>query len=963
MKKGVVLAMAMGTQAVCSALAEPSLRVGETVEGFEVTSVADVPGAEGRMWRLTYAKNGAELVWFERNDLNRTFAIAFRTPPADDTGIPHILEHSVLCGSEKFPVKEPFVNLLKSSFSTFLNAYTAADYTCYPVSSRNERDFHNLTTVYLDAVFHPLCVKSDDWRWKQEGWHYEVRDGQLVRNGVVYSEMKGRLGSVTSLAFSELERALFPDTAYGFNSGGDPQHIPELTFEKYRAFYEKYYHPSNARIFVDGQLEIRPFLALVGGYLADYPRRTIDSGVPRQKPVSVKKTVDYPSEKADGRLLLADGWVFGDWTDRLTPEGLELAVNALVGSNEAPVKKALLEAGICRDVFMGASMHEQGMFLVFYVDVDPARADECRRVARAEIEKALEKGFDVQGLSASLSRKEFKDRELDTDMRGHHYMRQAFGAWIYGGDPVPRMDETSVNAELRAKLGTGWYEQTFRTCVLENPHRAELTFVPSKTLAAARQAEDTAALGKIRAAMSDEEFARVERLADELQRLQKEPDDPKDLAKLPRLEISDIPVEGWVPQRTVGEVDGVTVIRAKVPATGIVYLDFCFLLKGLSEAELLDAPLFADALGELPTARHSVSELKDEIRATLGAFSASAEPFVTGPRIKVCVSFLESKREAALALVKEILFETRFDDRDGLAKVRDQVCTYVERRIEREGCPREMVRRGLSARHAAGELFDGLSQLRHLQDGKAGDFAAWARKTFVRSRLTLGVTQGPDEAFVREAIGICPAGAPCVPDPVVAVKNPAKPLAEGYLLPTPTGFTAMAAALPEGVAFHGSQLVAARIISLDWLWQKVRVEGGAYGGRMAVGSDGTVLFASWMNPQLAKSFDAFGAAGKFLNDFVSAGTSLVPYQISTLAGFEPCYAPRTEASLSLDLHFNGRTPEDLRRLRREILATTPADLKRFATVLEQLGPSYGRCAFGPESLLTPCGVSVSPVKK
>ena len=327
-----------------SAWAAAELKVGEAVSGFRVAAVTELPEFGGRLWRMAYEKNGADLVWLDCEDENRAFVVSFRTIPSDDTGVAHIMEHSVLCGSEKYPVKEPFVELLKSSFATYLNAWTGSDCTSYPLATKNARDFLNLADVYLDAVFHPLSVK-EDWAMRQEGWHYEFDGTNLTRNGVVYSEMKGAFGSPERIANLELDRLLFPDNTYGRESGGDPAHIPELTFEAYKAFYDRFYHPSNARFFLYGRIDLVATLALVDTYLRPYERRPVEVTVPRQRPVSGVKTLPYECSEKGNRTLLLDGWVTGTFDDRERQVAMGLLCNLLAGSNESPVKKALLAAG------------------------------------------------------------------------------------------------------------------------------------------------------------------------------------------------------------------------------------------------------------------------------------------------------------------------------------------------------------------------------------------------------------------------------------------------------------------------------------------------------------------------------------------------------------------------------------------------------------------------------------------
>ena len=453
--------------AICSVLPfmliASELKVGDSLHGFTVKSITELPDVQGRLVRMSYEKNGADLVWLDREDDNKTFAIGFRTFPADDTGVPHIIEHSVLCGSEKYPVKEPFVDLLKSSFQTFLNAWTSSDSTMYPVCSRDDKDFRNLIDVYMDAVFHPLSVKSP-MAFKQEGWHYELDkpDGELKRNGVVYSEMKGAFANPERLMYHEMNRLLYPDTCYRFVSGGDPASIPSLTFEGYKAFYKKFYHPSNARIFLDGKVPLAAILEQLDGFLKTYDRAELETDFVYQKPVSTAKTISYeigPDENPDGKVLVYDAWVFGRYDEREKLMAMDAISDALADSNEAPLKKALLEKGLCEDVRFGVGSTAQLSASVFAKNVKKENVEEVRRVIRETFVR-LASGLDRARLAAVLDKAEFRDREKGSPSMpcGLQHFCEAYDIWLYGGDPAEAFRNGARFASLRKKLAEGWFE-------------------------------------------------------------------------------------------------------------------------------------------------------------------------------------------------------------------------------------------------------------------------------------------------------------------------------------------------------------------------------------------------------------------------------------------------------------------------------------------------------------------------
>ena len=944
----------LATAALLTASAQTSPRVGNTLHGFAVKSVTDLPDVPAKMWRMEYVQTGTDLIWFERPDENRTFAIVFKTIPTDSTGVPHIMEHSVLCGSRKYPVKEPFVELLKSSMATFLNAMTGPDATYYPVASKNARDFLNLADVYLDAAFHPLSV-VDDWAMRQEGWHYEFDGTNLTRNGVVYSEMKAVFGNPRSVGNYRLNALLFPDNTYGQCSGGDPEHIPDLTFEKYRRFHARFYHPSNARILLDGSIDLDTTLALIDSYLKDFSRHPVDAEIIPQKPVSGSATVRYESADETHKTILMDGWVFGSFADfdRLT--AMDLITDALADSNEAPLKRALLDAGLCEDVSFSVSDNQQIKVVVTVQNTDPEKQDECRRIIRRVFEKACREGLDHRRLGVLIDRLEFRRREVSESQRGLDLLYSILSDWLHDGDVTTRLRTTEQFAHLRQRLETGWFEQVLREAVLDNPHHAEVTLVPSKTLGSERRAAELAALAKIKASMSEADLARTAADARRLRERQSAPDRPEDIARLPRLHLRDIPSDGPLPEWSVATEDGVTVIRPKLMVNGLFYLDLCFNLHGFSDDELADIPFLADALGELATKTHDTLSLKNELDGKLGHFTVHADAAASGPQLIVHVAALDSRRAAALQLVREVLTETRFDDTDAIGKLRKQRRDRLERSANAYGLGMAVARakRTLSEKNRVNELFVGVSQMRHLQKRSCGDLAKLARKAFVRERLLVSASGDLPGEYLRNLIAVFPQAHWDNGRPRPLTTNSLTP-SEGYEANGTVGFTALAAHLPKGERARGAHWVGSQIINLEYCWPEIRVKGGAYGGRMGVRMNGDITFSSWRDPHLANTFSVFSNAGEALADFIRSGQSIEKYQVSVFSDFDPCYAPPQTASWIRSLHLDGRTPDDIRRLKHEVLKTTSAELLEFARILQGAAAEGKKCAFGKLELLTDC---------
>ena len=960
-----------------------AFKPGDTLSGFTVQSVTELPEVQGRLVRMTYAKNGADLAWLDRDDDNMTFAIGFRTLPSDDTGVPHIIEHSVLCGSEKYPVKEPFVDLLKSSFATFLNAFTSADSTMYPVCSRNPTDFLNLVDVYMDSVLHPLSMKSP-LAFQQEGWHYELdkADGELKRNGVVYSEMKGAFANPERLLRHETLRLLYPDTCYGFVSGGDPKAIPELTFEKYKAFYNRFYHPSNARIFLDGKVDLPAVLAKLDGFLAPYPRAEVDAPVMIQEPVAATKTIEYEigaDEKPEGKVLMSDAWVFARFDAREKYMAMDVITDALAGDNDAPLKKALLEKGLCEDVHFGVGGQAQMCVSLVVKNVKRENVETVRRTVRETLAGVVAKGLDHARLAALIDRAEFHDREKDYGgtPRGLAFFSDAYELWLYGGDPADAFRNASRYAALRAKLETGWFEQLLRTAVLDNPHHAELTMLPSPTLGAARREAEKAELAKIKASWSKEELDKVLATCRALAQHQTTPDRPEDVAKLPLLSVKDVPVKGPVTAREIVDLDGVALVRPHTQANGVLHLGLYFDASDLTTGELADLPMLARVLGDLATARHPIDALRNELDGKIGNFGISGTVYGKAgdakdvrPYMAVTVSALESRKADVVRLVPEVLLETVFTDTKAVGDLLKQRRIAAERQtmgLSGRSHPFRRAAAQLSARGVVEDALSGFAQIRHLQAADAAfatggpaycsRLAALARKVFVRNRLTVCLSDNIPAAFAREVAAKFPRGILGAP----AVRTLLPRRAEGFRIPAGIGFAARVAH-PTPSIYTGRAVVAARILSLNYLWDEIRVKGGAYGGNFRTRPDGDAGWLSWNDPKPARSLDVYATCGDALRKFADGPEALDRFIVSSVAATEPYQTPSTETFGAADLYLSGRTPDDLQRLRAEMLGTTKADLKAFADTVDALAKDSAICVLAGPQLLDACSNKLDVVE-
>jgi len=971
----------MGKLAVCGAAGlacaacAADVNVGDRISGFVVRSVESLPDVEGRLVQMVYEANGAELAWLDRDDDNMTFAIAFRTIPSDDTGVAHIIEHSVLCGSEKYPVKEPFVDLLKSSFATFLNAYTASDHTAYPVSSRNRKDFLNLIDVYLDAVLHPLSVKSPN-AFRQEGWHWELsEDGsELGRNGVVYSEMKGALAKPLAIAGEELDRLLYPDTAYRFNSGGDPDHIPELTYEGYCDFYRRHYHPSNAHVFLDGRVDFAAVLAKLDAAFAPFPRRERVPQVPFQAPRRAGRTVPYPlapGQDAKDRTILAEAFLVAKATEIERVAAMEILADALAGSNEAPLTKALLEQGFCDDVTLYQDGSMQSAAILTIENAADGKADEIRALVRSTLESLASSGLDRARLEAVISRKEFEYREKDFGSypRGLAYHSAFLGQWLYGGDPAAAFKLNDVFKSLRRKVAEGWFERFLREALVENPSHVSLTLVPDASLAEKRLADDRASLARTRASWSDADLARAREEFKSLKSFQDSPDSPEDADKLPKLGIEDIPEKGPVPEYTLEDAPGgAKLCRAKTQAKGIVYATLAFPLEGLSPDELADAAFAAELYGELDTGKRGVAELKNDIDSRLGRFSAgiavfgetagTAAPGRARAYMLVKAAALESNAAAISEIVGETVKTTKFMDTARVGDALTQRRSYMEQSADGYGAMRFARTRASASVLEAGALAEytaGLSAMRRIQKlddsfGKDGERTCAALADLM-GRIVAGgaealfVSDNADREWAMGLLAAFPRGK--APGSAKAPLLPAR--REGFAAGGGVASVAKASFVPSA---HGTALVASRLLSLDYLWTEVRVRGGAYGGSLTRANTGLAGFLSWNDPNPARTVGVYDRSGDALRQ--AAGADFEKYVVSAVASTEPYLAPSAEMGQAVATVLSRRTPEDLQRTRREMLSTTRAGLLRFADGLDRAASSRSVCVIGGKAPVDAC---------
>lgn len=924
------------------------LNVDAVMFGFHVDSIVDVPDVGGRMWRMTYEKNGAELIWLERKDEVKTFVIAFKTLPEDDTGVAHILEHSVLSGSEKFPAKSPFDELRKSSVCVFINAMTSRDVTYFPFSTRNDQDFVNLMEVYLDAVFHPLSLKSP-MPFMQEGWHYEVANDELLVNGVVFNEMKGVFALPDRFAYREMISALYPDIVYGHDSGGCPEHIPELTYDKYCSFHKRFYHPSNARIFLDGNVVIKDVLKHLDDVFSEYGRIEVKTDIGIQEPVSRKVRMSYASTTTENKAFLVKGWAAGTFKDSVHTHALDILADYLCGSNESPLKKTLLDRQLCKDVSMFHFDYQVMPLILILKNTSNAKLDECRKMIEETLRRIVREGADTIRFNALINRDEFSERELNTGRpKGLYYFSRILRQWLYGGNPVDALGITRIYDSLRKGVDNGFFEEMIENLILKNNHHVEIVLEPNPTLAATNAERDRMKMFAIRAQMSDVQIAAVKDGLKQLKEYQNRVDNVEDIAKIPCLKSKDLPTEASPLGASITERDGVTIVKSKAPVDKIFYMSFYFPLKQFRETELVKIPLFARLHGKLKTLNHSALELQTLEATNVGRITYSTEATSRGWYLKVSMTALLAKKDIALAILKEQLLETLFEDEKEISAVLHQKRLAAERNVSDDGRAfgLRVAKRGVSNRWTVADILCGERQLRWLQQAQVdkslcNDYAKLTKKIFCKEGLIVACTDNLPEDFADELLLSFAGG---VKDTQYIGVNATDSVA--YSIDGDTGFAVSVIALPKNVRVTGAMKVATKILSLEYLHREVREIGGAYGIMMRVTNSGTVDCMSYRDSNPQKTLKTMREIGVALRKFVESGVDIDRYIVATIAAMEPYLPPADEAARAIDFYLENRTEADENRLRREILSTDPEQLLNFADLLDSLAPTARTCIIG-----------------
>ncbi|EHJ48664.1 Peptidase M16C associated domain protein [Solidesulfovibrio carbinoliphilus subsp. oakridgensis] len=945
--------------------------------GFTVLADETLTEYAARAVRYRHDRTGAEVLSLSLDDANKVFGVAFRTPPANSTGVPHILEHSVLCGSRKYPVKEPFVELLKGSLQTFLNAFTYPDKTCYPVASTNLPDFYNLVDVYLDAVFFPRIPRHV---FLQEGWHFEWTEaGELSRSGVVFNEMKGVYSSPDSVLGEFSQRLLFPDTTYGVDSGGDPKVIPTLTYEEFKAFHETYYHPSNARAFFSGDDDPEERLRLLDDYFSRFDARPVDSHVALQEPFAAPRRTEMPYAAAPGqadRAFVTVNWLLPDTADQDRVLVLDVLEHVLIGLPTSPLRKALVDSGLGEDLAGGGLETElrQMFFSVGLKGIKPGTSQEVENLVRGTLTWLADGGLPADAVEAGVNALEFALRENNTGSfpRGLSLMLRALTTWLHDGDPLAPLRFSGPLSRLKDRLAAGEpvLEQAIREYFLDNPHQVTLTLAPDTELDAKRLAAEKEELAAVAAGLDEAGRQKITAIQEELRRLQETPDSPEDLAKIPGLALADLPVvETPIPQEArAGQA--ATVLLHPLETAGIGYLDLVFPLDGVPDRLVGLVPLFGRALLELGTDRRDAVALTRRIAAKTGGISreamtaslVGAGPDAVAAKLVFRGKATGDKVPDLLDILEEILTATDFGNRERFTQMAMEARSRLERRLAPAGHATAGSR--LRARYTlAGNLSErmrGISQLlylRELEERITADYDAVRRDletlrevVLTRAGLVAGLTASAGdmprfEAAVSGFLDRLPAAAPA---PAVWERL-VVPGAEGIAIPAQVHYVGVGLDLAAtGWTFDGADLVAARYLRMAYLWDRVRVRGGAYGAFCSLDRlTGQAVFVSYRDPNTEATIDIFRGAGRYLMEEPLSDAEMTRAVIGAIGDIDSHMLPDAKGHVALVRRLIGDTPEVRAAMRAQVLAAGTRRFREFGEALDAAAKNAGIVVLGP----------------
>lgn len=950
---------------------------------YEILDEHRVEDVQSDGFILRHKKSGARIAILSNNDDNKVFYIGFRTPPEDETGVPHIIEHTTLCGSKKFPVKDPFIELAKGSLNTFLNAMTYPDKTVYPVASCNDQDFKNLMDVYLDAVFNPNITKYEEI-FKQEGWHYELtgKDDELKINGVVYNEMKGAYSSPDEVLSSQIYRSLFPDNTYSKDSGGNPEYIPKLTYEAYLDFYHKYYHPSNSYIYLYGDMDVVERLEwLDKEYLSLYDYKKVNSEINKQPAFDEIKNVEAQysitmDDSQENKTYLSYNRVVGDSLDEMLYQAFDVLDYALVSSPGAPVKQALIDAGIGDDVYGSYDAGIlQPVFSFVAKNANASQADEFESIIENTLKEVVKTGINKEALLAGINSSEFKFREADFGQfpKGLLFGLNCLDSWLFDDmKPFIHLECLGTFAKLRKAVDTDYFEKLIQEYLLDNTHGSSVTVKPKRGLGNEREEVLAKELSDYKASLSDEEIKKLIEDTEHLKKYQEEPSSDEDLRKLPMLTRADMKKNAMPFSNIEDELLDVKVVRHDIESNGIDYISFLFDAGDFAQSELGYLGFFTNALGLVSTEKYSYTDLANATNIYTGGISTgtASHPDIKDRnnfvfKFEVKLKVLEKNLDKALELMEQMLLSSDFTDTKRLGELVAQIKARLQANLSSSGHLVAAMRSMSSfSRYALyQDELKGVAfyrsicriekELSESPKSVSDKLAAIAKKLFARNRMLISFT-GNNEAYgnAKPSLKKVITGF----NKMSAVGNQAEvhfnTAKEAFIDASQIQYVAKTGDfICEGYEYTGALRLLRIILSYDYLWINVRVKGGAYGCMNTFLRSGESYFVSYRDPNLSDTLDVYDRIPEYIKSFSPDERDMTKYIIGTFSALDTPMNPEAKGSRSLSAYLEGITYEQIQKERNEILNAQPEDIRRLADLVEAVLKNDSICVIGNENMI------------
>ena len=951
----------------------------EELKAYEIVEKRYITDINTMSYLLKHKKTGARVALLSNDDENKVFYIGFRTPPTDSTGVPHIIEHSVLCGSKDFPVKDPFVELVKGSLNTFLNAMTYSDKTVYPVASCNDKDFHNLMHVYLDAVFYPN-IYNEKRIFMQEGWHYEMEDenSELKLNGVVYNEMKGAFSSPDEVHDREVMSSLYPDTAYGVESGGDPKVIPELTYEQFLDFHGRYYHPSNSYIYLYGNIDMAEKLEWIDeNYLNKFEQIDIDSSLKFQKafekPVTINK--EYPimeGESLENNTYLSYNTVVGTSLDKELYFAMQILEYAICSASAAPLKLALIHKNIGTEVY---SVYDNGIYQPYFSIVaknaNDNQKDEFVATIEEELVRLVKDGIDKKSLLAGLNFYEFRYREADFGSypKGLMYGLQMFDSWLYDDNmPFDMIEAVEIFKTLKEKIDTDYYEQLIQKYLIDNQHKTILVVSPKEGLTAENDKALVQKLQEYKASLSKTEIKQIVEETKALREFQEAEDLPENMAKIPMLKREDMKKEAEPFINELREVEGTKVLFHNVQTNGIGYVRLMFDAANIPSELFSYIGIFKNVLGYVDTKNYDYGSLFNEMNIHTGGISSTVNTYTNAKNLKEYRLTFEVKTKAmydelgvAFDLASEMMTESSFADEDRILEILEELKSRMQGNMTSAGHSLAAIRAMsyFSETAAVSEIISGIPCYRLLENLTA-DFEG-NKEQLIDNLMKLTKSIFRPENFMVD-LTATEEGYEKIKELIPALKQKLfteevekekfkvelEKRNEAFTTSAQIQYVCRAGNYREGtdLVYTGAMKVLKVILGYDYLWTNVRVKGGAYGCMCNFGKTGDSYFVSYRDPNLKKTVDIYEKTGDYLREFTADEKQMTKYIIGAISDMDIPLTPAAKGSCSSSAYLTNLEYEEVQKEREQLLNCSQEDIRALAAYMDAIINENAICVIG-----------------